>query len=213
MGYIDLDEATHVLCTLVICGTCFVSACLMCCFGLYLFLKHRKRQYFVKRRPLVTSLIGFCGMIFLFWTNLRFIEISLHEIPYFDINREITQDIMFEILKYLFIVPFGFFGTLAVVRCWLFYYDMELSRALRNHRWQMAIDPNIASNNWFLNVKNQKRYKKANAKYLLIFGMIVDICIYSIQIFYLWDINSQAAIAIWAIWACLKVCIRFVNDH
>ena len=51
---------------------------------------------------------------------------------------------------------------------------MQLSHALRNKNWQMAIDPNIVSTNWFLNAKNQSRYGK-NGKYLIIVSIVIAI--------------------------------------
>ena len=51
---------------------------------------------------------------------------------------------------------------------------MQLSQLLKNQSWQMAIDPNIISNNWYLNPENQRKYGKRGKK-LFIYGFLFDI--------------------------------------
>ena len=62
--------------------------------------------------------------------------------------------------------------TLYLMRIWLLYYDTRLSHLLRNKDWQMAINPTIVSNNWFLNPKNQRLFGQ-NGHYLFLIGMFV----------------------------------------
>ena len=88
---------------------------------------------------------------------------------------------------------------------------MQLSQILKNKDWRMAIDPNIVSNNWFLNPRNQKRFGN-NGHYLWFIGFcstIIEMIVYiSFHFANEWIISN----AIWVGVSLLKIfagCIIF----
>ena len=117
-----------------------------------------------------------------FWTLFINNEGYINEIILSKGTLKKVQDVwhLYEATCVLLTVGFG--ATIHMCRVWLLYFDMQLSRSLQNKTWQMAIDPNIESNNWFLDSKNQRNYGR-NGKRLLIYGFSIDIFV--IAIFFL----------------------------
>ena len=70
---------------------------------------------------------------------------------------------------------------------------MQLSQILKNQHWQMAIDPNKLSNNWFLNPKNQRRFG-GNGTFLFIIGIII--CLLQRLFFIVLSLNQLTIAAI-----------------
>ena len=105
------------------------------------------------------------------------------------------------------IVLYGFqsiwlFGpTLFLIRAWLLYFDMKLSRLIRNHNWIMAINPFfVSNNNWFLNPKNQRFYAK-NGKLLCVIGICISISetILSVILYYIFNLFFIANLLIFIV--------------
>ena len=93
-----------------------------------------------------------------------------------------------------FLATFAMFTpTIYVMRAWLLYYDMRLSQTLKNQHWQMAIDPNLLSKNWYLNPKNQRRFGN-NGYQLLFYGFCLSLC--EMSLFYLLWFSGQFIAAV-----------------
>ena len=137
-----------------------------CCLVLH---KHIDAAYFVKRRPIFTIIFLCNVLLWLIKTNIGAIFLVL------DVANLIQ--VLFHIAIALIVLGFG--ATAYLCRLWLLYFDMQLSRSLQNKSWQMAIDPNIESKNWFLNPKNQRKYGR-NGKILLLYGFSCDIFVFII---------------------------------
>ena len=145
------------------------------CYWIYCFLelhKHTQEAYFIKRRPLFT-IICLCNVL------LWIIKTNSGAIFLFLDLTDLIQ-VLFHIAMSFIVLGFGV--TAYLCRLWLLYFDMQLSRSLQNKSWQMAIDPNIESKNWFLNPKIQRKYGR-NGKTLLLYGFLSDIFVFAI--FYL----------------------------
>lgn len=156
---------------------CVVVTVQITAFGVYWtwcyaqFQKHRSKEYFVKRRSLLTLIQHCGGILWVLAVNQQSMEIILSS------NIGIDETISFWITRSLFylllMITFGYTLTVALIRIWLLYFDLQLSRSLTNKSWQMAIDPNIESKNWFLNPKNQRIYGN-DGKQLLFRGLTID---------------------------------------
>ena len=133
--------------------------------------RNRHSQYFIKRRPLFTisTLVGDLMIL---------IGISIYTIfePIANLHRRNnnTMKIISDTLYWTGWVLASFqilCPTLVFIRIWLLYYDMQLSQLLKNQTWQMAINPEIVSRNWFINHKNQRRF--GHKGIFLYFGAII----------------------------------------
>ena len=89
---------------------------------------------------------------------------------YFVENKTFRHAVV--IVKWLLVRPFSVFAvSLYVIRAWLLYFDMRVSQLTKNLEWRMAINPTIASNNWYLNPINQRRFG-SNGIYLVLLAII-----------------------------------------
>lgn len=155
----------------------------------YQLKKHHHEQYFVKRRPLlvVATIIGlyFCVIFAAAASCNRGLN------TYSVNNNDFVQTIwvLMFVLNWISGTALTLVANLYIIRCWLLYYDMQVSQLLRNKHWQMAINPTIESKNWFLNPKNQ-RIARSNGIILLIVGILaamLERCSYVT----LWFLNFQ----------------------
>ena len=146
-------------------------------FNIYCWIQlrqHWKRQYFVRRRQRLVLISLNAIYFYSVSTNIYAIQFLLSQVE--GINEDHLQFACLMIHLFLLSTTLGLGGTCYLLRWWLLYYDMQLSQLLKNKDWQMAIDPNIVSNNWYLNPKNQRRFGQ-DGKYLLRFGFTCDIII------------------------------------
>ena len=58
----------------------------------------------------------------------------------------------------------------------LLYFDVHVSHLLKNKNWQIAIDPTVLKNNWYLDPTNQRKYAN-NGKNLLIVAFIFSVVV------------------------------------
>ena len=156
---------------------------IICIFVIYfvycsiLLHKYQQKEYFVKRRP-ISLYIHHCSI--LVW--IVYVNQGGYNIFYLSsVSDKTAYQIHFGLDIVGHVAALGFASTTYLCRIWILYFDMQLSRSLQNKSWQMAIDPNIESNNWFLNPKNQRNYGRSG-KRLFLYGFIIDIFVIAIYV-------------------------------
>ena len=150
-----------------------LNLCIFVCYFIYcsiLLCKHHRQQYFVKRRPIFVLIFH---LSLLSWATFR------NDLYFANINFDSLGNIYLFVDAAWCLFTVGLGTTAYICRIWLLYFDMQLSRSLQNKSWQMAIDPNIESNNWFLNPKNQRQYGR-NGKRMLFYAFLLDILVCTI---------------------------------
>lgn len=142
----------------------------------YCFIKLRNdwhKQHFVKRRPVLALIMIICIWFYLFGVNLYGLDLLIIQIDSSIDKKMIDRLVM---TGYLICIMFiaGFAATAYGARTWLLYYDLKLAQALKNKEWQMAINPDVVSSNWYLNPRNQRRFGGDGYNILRI-GITIDI--------------------------------------
>ena len=158
----------------------YVNLCIIVYYFIYcgaLLHKHYKKAYFTKRRPMFTLITH---MMLLFWTIFLNNGAYMNEIVLSESRYKKAHNVWHLFETGFVLLTLGFGATVHMCRVWLLYFDMQLSRSLQNKTWQMAIDPNIVSNNWFLDSKNQRNFGR-NGKKLLFYGFLIDIFVIAIH--------------------------------
>ena len=148
---------------------CALISIALFCYCLVQIRRYQRQPFFQKRRPafvLITTIVLFVSIL-----GDTILE-SLDNSEVFHSNKSIQ--IGFRVIKFIIWTFSYLISSNVLIRVWLLYYDMQLSHALKNKNWQMAINPNIVSTNWFLHTKNQSRYGK-NGKYLIIVSIFIAI--------------------------------------
>ena len=136
------------------------------CFCLIELIKYRKEPFFQKRRPVLvlTTLIVYYFAIIA--------DVVLESIFDAQITNSTSSRILLDWIRWPMFICSYMVLSMILIRMWLLYYDMQLSQSLKNQNWQMAINPDVVSSNWFLKLKNQSRYGKSG-KYLIIAALII----------------------------------------
>ena len=156
----------------------FLTSVSFTTWSIHILLQHKKQQYFVKRRPLLVGVtvishccVGLFGIQYVcILQMLQLLDTEQDNHNYDDTVQPLrfSSDIIGWIFETFALVS----PTILLIRFWLLYFDMELSQLLKNQHWQMVINPNKLSNNWFLNPKNQRRFG-GNGMFLFTLGMIL----------------------------------------
>lgn len=181
-----LDSYNELLVAYVFTGTLLyvVSITYASC-SIHALILHRKKQYLVKRRPLlvggtvISELLPTLGLAnyYCFLPLLQLLNTNAKNDNSYQFRKQMIlicriSDLIFS--TFFLIAPMIF-----LIRVWLLYFDMELSHLLKNKYWQMAINPNEMLKNWFLNPRNQRRFG-GNGRVLfaigLILGLICQLC-------------------------------------
>ena len=161
-------------------GYCFgaffatISLIPLLIYCLLLLKKNGKKAWFVKRRPKLVAISLISSAIPAI--SVSYIMLSRYMIdPDSDQgsqSQQIAELLIWSIHTPSVFISLGFY----IIRFWLLYYDTQLAQVIKNREWRMAINPNTASNNWFLKPQNQRIFGN-DAKYLIIMNILITIVV------------------------------------
>ena len=170
-----------------------VVGCPFCIYCWLLLQKHWKSRCFEQRRPIVVA-----SLLFLIQA-VSLVKIYIDFVQYWVYNSAHTK--IFDIfgLAYIPLTYFclGFYN----IRFWLLYYDGQVSHAIKNHSWRMAIDPNSESKNKYLDPNFQRIF--GNDRYLIVMAVCSSIVSTSIADVAWFMIAQHWGIIVWVVICCL----------
>lgn len=123
------------------------------------------KPYMKRRRPeLVLWLVIMMSLFPLLLIPAQFLIdfyiASQYVTDYSFFKQENVYTVSYVILVWAILFPANILmNNLGVIRIWLLYYDLQVSKFIKNKEWQMAIDPTIESKNWFINPIHQRRFR------------------------------------------------------
>ena len=185
--------ATIILVTVVSCP--FSIYCLL------LLRKHWKSRCFEQRRPIiVASLLVLNQSIALAKIYIDFVGYWLYS-PH--------HESIFDILGWSTYLPLTYFWfAFYNIRFWLLYYDGQVSHAIKNRSWRMAIDPNVESKNKYLDPNFQRIFGN-DGRYLIIIAICASIIESIGTVFAL--MMAYWGIIVWGVLSVIHVAVACIS--